>query len=707
MFFFQHPAVLFALVPLAPLCAWKAGGVARFLARVGVAAALLAAAAGPVRERTVEVRGAVAAAREVGAGTRPGEMSGSPHAELAVEFTDPADGIARAAALSGPGGAVVLSTPARWSAERAAAALREADRAGVPVFLWSPPGALPDAAAAALWVPSIPREDEAFEILAEVDGVPGALGDALLLADDAPVGRAAYEGTVSRLRFTATLAAGYHRLALRLEPAVDGDSRNNLALGGVEILGAPRVLVVEGVPGAGSGIAAALKAQGIAVDRADPSAAPAWDDFAAVVLARVDPARLAGAEALAGAVSAGTGLWAIVSPGEADAWNRHALAKILPLTLRAPDATPPPPDPGTDTGPPAPSDETPRILLVLVIDRSGSMQGPKLTSAKEAAIASAETLQDGDRVGVVAFDNEAHWVLEPTDATARESIADAISRVQAGGETDVLAGMTAAAEKMRGVKVPVRHMIVMTDGVTPSADFRKLVDELAGEGITVSTVGLGTDFDGALLANIAQWGHGRFYFTSRSDEIPRIFTLETRRIAAGAPAPKVKPGPKPPPTPPKAIDFLPVLAAEADPATEGLTEWPPIAGPAGDTARDDARLLLKAGSRPLLAVHRVSLGRIAAFAAALDGPGAAKWTAWEKLPALTAQLVRTLMRAEAAGPSIEVTADGDVRRVVIRTTGEAPRVAADGEPLALESLAGNAWSAVLDPAAFPRPLTVI
>jgi hypothetical protein len=145
-----------------------------------------------------------------------------------------------------------------------------------------------------------------------------------------------------------------------------------------------------------------------------------------------------------------------------------------------------------------------------------------------------------------------------------------------------------------------------------------------------------------------------------------------------------------------------VLAAEADPATERLEDWPSIAGVAGDTARDDARLLLKAGPRPLLAVRRSSLGRVAAFAAALDGPEAAKWTSWEKFPALTAQLVRTLMRAESAGPSIEITPDGDRRRVVVRTAGELPRVALDGELLPLEPLAGNAWGATLEPGPFPR-----
>lgn len=144
-----------------------------------------------------------------------------------------------------------------------------------------------------------------------------------------------------------------------------------------------------------------------------------------------------------------------------------------------------------------------------------------------------------------------------------------------------------------------------------------------------------------------------------------------------------------------------MLAAEADPATEGFTEWPSIAGASGDETRAGALLLLKAGSRPLLAVRRVSLGRTAAFAAPLDGPEASKWTGWERFPQCAAQLVRTLMRHETGGPSIDVTVDGDRRRVVVRTSGEAPRVALDGEAVTLEALAANAWAVWLEPRSFP------
>ncbi|MBI2921331.1 MAG: VWA domain-containing protein, partial [Planctomycetes bacterium] len=458
---------------------------------------------------------------------------------------------------------------------------------------------------------------------------------------------------------------------------------------------------VEGGAGAGEAVARALEAQEVSCVRASAGAAPAWDDFAAVVLVRVDPGALGGRGAeLEAYVERGGGLLVVAGPEESAAWERDPLGRILPMNFRNPD--PPSPEPGPKIGNPAPSDEAPRVLLVLAIDRSGSMLGEKMLQAKEAALASARTLGEGDVVAVLAFDEEAHWVVEPTAATAAATLEDLVSRLQAGGGTDVHAALVALADRLVGLKIPVRHVVLMTDGQTPTADFQAQVEKLAADGVTVSTVGLGAEFDGALLANIAAWGHGRFYFTERPGEIPRIFTAEARRAAAGAPAPRARPSPTPGPAPTRAPEFLPVVPVQADPSLEGLDAWPDAGGACGHEPRPGARLLLRAGQRPLLATARVSLGRVAAFAAPLDGARGAKWTAWERFPRFAAQTARVLMRPEAAGPSIQVAAEGDRRRVTVRAPGSAEiRATLDGVPLPLLPRAGGAWEALLPPGGFP------
>src|SRR3982750_4380368 len=66
--------------------------------------------------------------------------------------------------------------------------------------------------------------------------------------------------------------------------------------------------------------------------------------------------------------------------------------------------------------------EQPDIAVVLVIDRSGSMQGPKLEAAKESARATAEVLSPNDYIAVVAFDSEAMKLVRPTRASKQMGI---------------------------------------------------------------------------------------------------------------------------------------------------------------------------------------------------------------------------------------------------------------------------------------------
>jgi len=80
-------------------------------------------------------------------------------------------------------------------------------------------------------------------------------------------------------------------------------------------------------------------------------------------------------------------------------------------------------------------EERAATALVLVIDRSGSMQGERIEICKSAAIATVEFLTRKDYVGVVAFDSEAHWVVPMTKVTSAPAIAAQVSGLTADGGT--------------------------------------------------------------------------------------------------------------------------------------------------------------------------------------------------------------------------------------------------------------------------------
>ena len=78
--------------------------------------------------------------------------------------------------------------------------------------------------------------------------------------------------------------------------------------------------------------------------------------------------------------------------------------------------------------------ETPSIAMLLVIDKSGSMEGIKVELAKEAARATVELLGRRDKIGVIAFDGSPHWIAEVQTAADNFYISDQIGSISAGAE---------------------------------------------------------------------------------------------------------------------------------------------------------------------------------------------------------------------------------------------------------------------------------
>lgn len=173
----------------------------------------------------------------------------------------------------------------------------------------------------------------------------------------------------------------------------------------------------------------------------------------------------------------------------------------------------------------------PQGSLVIVLDKSGSMQGDKINSARQAAVASIQTLGDNDYVGVVAFDSGAHWAVPFQQIAGRRDVMRSlVRRIGADGGTDIYAGMKTGYEGLRKATSGIKHMIVLSDGLTPPAEFDALARKMRADGITISTVAVGADADRNLMTRIARIGAGRFYNVTDSKMIPRIFMKETLRV---------------------------------------------------------------------------------------------------------------------------------------------------------------------------------
>ena len=173
------------------------------------------------------------------------------------------------------------------------------------------------------------------------------------------------------------------------------------------------------------------------------------------------------------------------------------------------------------------------VNLAIVLDKSGSMTGDKLRKAKDAAIASIDRLGSNDIVSVIAYDDTVEVLIPATKISDRRALRVAIERLAAGGNTALFAGVSKGAAEVRKFvdRQRVNRIILLSDGqanVGPSspADLGNLGASLIKEGISVTTLGLGLDYNEDLMTQLARKSDGNHYFIENSADLARRFGYE-------------------------------------------------------------------------------------------------------------------------------------------------------------------------------------
>jgi Ca-activated chloride channel homolog len=193
------------------------------------------------------------------------------------------------------------------------------------------------------------------------------------------------------------------------------------------------------------------------------------------------------------------------------------------------------------TAPAAPgSARRARLRIALVIDRSGSMAGPKLETAKACAAYLARRLRPDDELSIVAYDDEVRLVhgLSPVrDAIGGREMA--IPTIGPGGQTNLSGGWLKGVEQLRGTPggTGPKKVLLLSDGlanvgVTDAAELAKMAQGATDEGVGTTTIGFGDGFDEDLMTAMADAGSGNAYFAAGVDEAPGIFAQEFEGLAS-------------------------------------------------------------------------------------------------------------------------------------------------------------------------------
>ncbi|MEM1070009.1 MAG: VWA domain-containing protein, partial [Planctomycetota bacterium] len=259
--------------------------------------------------------------------------------------------------------------------------------------------------------------------------------------------------------------------------------------------------------------------------------------------------------------------------------------------------------------------EQPSLAMMLVIDKSGSMGGNKIALAREAAIASAELIGPKDFLGVITFDGEAYLVSEMTSGSARGQIIDSISSIEASGGTNMYPAMQMAIEQLANTPAKLKHVLLMTDGISSPGDFQGAADEMAASRMTLSTVALGEGASESLLEELAEIGGGRYYFCEDPSVVPQIFAKET--VEAGG----------------SAINELPFVPQSVRPtevlAGIDLETSPFLLGYVMTRPKPTAEFILASETGdPLLVWWRYGLGVSVAFTSDAKNRWAGEWLSW-------------------------------------------------------------------------------
>ncbi len=577
-------------------------------------------------------------------------------ARLDREQTDIQAALEAAAAQIGEGrqGKILLVSDGNENRGAAARALPMLRAQGVQV--WTLPVGLRGRNEIYLSDLSLPREvdsAEGFEIRGVVESLREAPARLRLLRDGVLVAEREVRlkaGDNTALFRDSLSARGQHSYELLLESPDDTLAENNLLQGVVTVKGPPRVLLLSGQPESQRVIDKVLQAQGYAVVEAVPAAQPLTvaelSAYDLLVLDNVPAFQLSYAkmESIEKYVrDLGGGLLVIGGSQSygAGGYFRTPLERILPVDMRPPARL-----------------EMPHVALLFVLDKSGSMGAggegsTKLDLAKAAAIAAADIMNPTDQVGILAFDAAWDWTLPFRQVGKGEWISEKLSSLQSDGGTDLYKALVEAYRGIAAKPAAIKHVIVLSDGLTDKADFHSLASRMARDGITVSTVSVGNDADVQLMANIAKDGKGRGYVALDPETIPQIFTTETLLISRDLLIEK---------------PAAPTIVSSAGPL-KGLAQnnLPSLRGYVLTYPKPRAELLMRADKDPLLVSWRYGVGRVTAFTSDLSGRWGRDWIAWQAFPQWASQVARdamrkivdTQVRAEfsAAGDAIKIIAD--------------------------------------------------
>ncbi|OHB88976.1 MAG: hypothetical protein A3D89_05515 [Planctomycetes bacterium RIFCSPHIGHO2_02_FULL_52_58] len=434
---------------------------------------------------------------------------------------------------------------------------------------------------------------------------------------------------------------GFLEFRAVLETESDTDPNNNLHEAFVNVRGKPRILYLQGEvsPHNRPFLVEALEGKDVEVEIRGPRDMPRTLQellgYECIILSNV-PATALGQgqmEALknyvgdfgGGLVMLG-GEHSFAQGGYADT----AVEEILPVRVT--------------TGSTFIEEKPRKVAVILLVDKSGSMTGSKLFATKKAAIELMAQLKSDDLMGLIAFDVVPYDIIELMPVRdLQSSIVNKLTRLNAGGGTDIFPAMKEAYKKLVNSGSQVSHVILMSDGNTRSVyySYESLMEMFKQANISVSTIAIGGWLvNTRLMKDIAMRTRGEFYILKDVKDLPKLVVTDTDKALTRADFHEEQ--------------FVPKL----DPSSEILKgisqeQIPPLRGYSLTKPKPTAEVPLVADVRgvddPILADWRYGLGKVVAYTSDAEARWSNQWVNWAMYNKFWSQTIHWAMRDRPRG----------------------------------------------------------
>lgn len=324
--------------------------------------------------------------------------------------------------------------------------------------------------------------------------------------------------------------------------------------------------------------------------------------------------------------------------------------------------------------------------VILIVDKSSSMEGRKMELARLAAIGVVENLRPIDYVGILIFDNSHQWAVPLRRAEDKNMIKRLIAGITPDGGTQIAPALAEAYKRMATATGAYKHIVLLTDGISEEGDSLSVAKDAAERRVTISTVGLGQDVNRAYLEKVAAAAKGKSYFLTDPSGLEQILLKDVMEHTGST-------------TVEKTLELKVIQKAEVF-REVGLETAPALKGYVRFDAKKDADMLLAVPGEerkddPLLVRWQYGLGRAAVFTSDAKARWAEGWIGWKGFDKFWANVLRDLLPHAQSGEAS--LAHDSVNGTLIAEYRLAPHLAAPAEPPTLY---------LLGPSGYQRPVTV-